>query len=55
MKYYGRICHDLSDITDEKILKTLPGVTIVNDKYKCNQCTNNDQRMFVLSLLLLPL
>ncbi len=46
MKYYGRICHDLSDITDEKILKTLPGVTIVNDKYKCNQCTNTDQRMF---------
>lgn len=46
MKFYGRICHDLNDITDEKVLKTIPGVTVDNGKYKCNQCTNTNQSLF---------
>nr|WP_263314006.1 DEAD/DEAH box helicase family protein [Mammaliicoccus sp. Marseille-Q6498] len=46
MKYYGRVCHELRDITDEKILKTMKGVSIENGKYQCNQCTNHDQALF---------
>lgn len=46
MKLYGRICRDLNEITTEKVKYTKPGVSLVQGKYYCNQCGNQDQSLF---------
>lgn len=46
MKLYGRICHDLNDITTESVRTRIRGVTYNHGKYKCNQCTNTNPQLF---------
>lgn len=46
MKLYGRICHDLNNITTEKLKASKPGVANVQGKYICHQCGNTDQTLF---------
>ncbi|MEB6202226.1 MULTISPECIES: DEAD/DEAH box helicase family protein [Mammaliicoccus] len=46
MKLYGRICHDLNNLTTETVKVSKPGVSKVHEKYICNQCGNTDQTLF---------